>query len=71
MKKDKCIGCYNNIYNNGAGGAKECWSFKTAKVVWRKMVHADQIPPYTQKAIRVPDCYHKPRYFYIDAKRQN
>lgn len=31
--KSMCSGCYNNQYNHGLGGAKECWSFSDAKVV--------------------------------------
>lgn len=31
--KSMCSGCYNNQYNHGLGGAKECWSFQDAKVV--------------------------------------
>jgi len=69
MKKDKCVGCYNNIYNNGAGGAKECFFLKTAKVIFRKEVHVDQVPPWNQKAKRFPNCYRKQRYVYVDPTR--
>lgn len=31
--KSMCSGCYCDQYNYGLGGAKECWMFKTAKVV--------------------------------------
>jgi len=36
MKKDKqfCMGCDDNFYNgNNPMGIKECWGFKTARVV--------------------------------------
>lgn len=38
IKKDKkyCVGCDSDFYNgNNPMGIKECWSFKTAKVVKR------------------------------------
>lgn len=69
MKKTNCRGCYNDEYNHGLGGAKQCWSFTDAKIVWKKEVHVDQMPPFLQKAKRVPNCYHKQRYVYIDSKR--
>lgn len=31
--KSMCNGCYCDLYNHGLGGAKECWSFNSAKVV--------------------------------------
>jgi len=65
MNRKHCAGCYNDIYNHGAGGAKECFSLKTAKVIFRKEVHVDQVPPWKQKARRFPDCYTKPRYCYV------
>lgn len=67
MKKENCSGCYNNDYNYGLGGAKQCWSFKTAKMVWKKQVHIDQVPPWNQKARLFPSCYKKQRYVYVDA----
>ena len=65
MEKTNCTGCYNNDYNNGLGGAKECWSFKDAKMIWRKEVHVNQVPPWNQKARRFPSCYRKQRYVYV------
>jgi len=65
MDKRNCVGCYFNDYNHGLGGATECWSFKTAKLVWRKKVHIDQKPPWKQKAVRVPNCYTQQRYVYV------
>lgn len=65
MTKKNCIGCYNDDYNHGLGGAKECWMFKDAKVIWRKEVPIDQRPPWTQKPKRLPNCYTKRRYVYV------
>ena len=65
MDKSKCAGCYNNDYNHGLGGAKECWNFKAAKLIMRKEVHVDQRPPWNQKARMFPNCYQKSRYVYV------
>jgi len=68
MNQSNCVGCYNNVYNNGCGGSQQCWSLKTAKLILRKEVHVDQVPPWTQKAKRFPSCYRRPRYVYMDQK---
>lgn len=65
MTKSDCSGCYNNDYNHGLGGATECWSFKTAKMILRKEVHIDQVPPWNQKAKRLPSCYQRQRFVYV------
>jgi hypothetical protein len=69
MTKQNCQGCHNDIYNHDAGGAKECWSFKTAKLILRREVHMDDLPPHKQKPNKFPDCYRKPHYFYMDPSR--
>ena len=69
MTKKHCAGCRNNFYNgNNELGVKECWLFKTAKIVWRKEVHIDQIPPWTQAARRFPNCYHRAHFCYLKVK---
>lgn len=66
INKSNCDGCENNFYNgNNPYGIKECWSFKTAKLVFKKQVHMDQIPPWNQKPIKVPDCYHMKHYVFV------
>ena len=66
MKKENCRGCYNDEYNYGLGGAKECWCFSTAKLIFRKEVHIDQTPPWNQKAKKFPSCYRKSKYVYVN-----
>jgi hypothetical protein len=66
MKKEKCEGCYKNVYNHGLGGANECWQLSSAKLIKRKEVHIDQMPPWKQKAKLFPSCYTKQRYVYVD-----
>lgn len=65
-KKEFCSGCYNNDYNYGLGGAKECWSLKTAKPVKKKEVHINDVPPWNrQRIVKVNSCYRKPQYVYV------
>ena len=65
ITKANCKGCYNEVYNQGLGGAKECWSFATAELIMRKEVHIDQRPPWNQEAKLLPSCYRKERYVYV------
>ena len=69
MDKKHCNGCYNDVYNHGCGGAKECWSLKGAKLIKRKEVHISQVPPWEQAARSFPDCYRRPKYVYVGAER--
>jgi len=67
-KKTHCSGCYNNDYNFGLGGAKECWSLDTMKLIKCKKVHINDVPPWTWKAGKYPDCYRKPQYVFINCE---
>jgi hypothetical protein len=67
-KKQYCSGCYNEIYNGGM--AKECWSLEDAKMVLKKEVHIDQVPPWKQKPKKVLSCYHRQRYIYVEPSRE-
>jgi len=55
-----CSGCRDNFYNSNNGlGVKECWSFKSAKIVWRIPVGMWESPPYLhKKKKRVANCWH-------------
>ena len=68
--KSMCSGCYNNDYNNGLGGAKECWSFKDAEIVSRILIGNWENPPYlNKKKYKVLNCFHERgsnRTHYID-----
>lgn len=69
MNKKYCAGCRNDFYNgNNDLGVPKCWSFKAAKVIWRKAVHVDHRPPWTQKAERYADCYTQSRYVFVGPK---
>jgi len=64
-KLKHCAGCYNNDYNHGLGGATECWALKSMKLIKRKAVHVDQVPPWNQKAKLTPSCHRKPHHIYV------
>lgn len=65
-KLKHCIGCREDFYNTSGNSTDgECWNLKRAKLVWKKEVHIDQSPPWTQKAKRLLSCYHRPRHVYV------
>lgn len=60
MAKNYCSGCRNNFYNgHNQYGISQCWSKKTAKVVWRIPIGFWEKPPYKKKKVRIYDCYHE------------
>lgn len=74
MNKENCRGCEDDFYNHraqpGFDGATECWCFKTAKLILRKEVSINHVPPWTQKAELLPSCFHKKRYVYVAPERE-
>lgn len=70
MEKQNCLGCEDNFYNNGGGGAKECWAYATAKLIKRKRVSIDQVPPWTQEAEVYPSCYHQKRFVFVKENQE-
>lgn len=62
-----CSGCYNNDYNSGLGGAKQCWSITDMVVVKRKRVHINQVPPWNQEPELLPKCYNIPKFIFARA----
>lgn len=71
-KLKHCAGCHDNFYNH-AGNSSEgrCWSLSTMKLVRKKEVSIDQRPPWNQAPIKVPDCYHRPRFVYVGPEQTN
>lgn len=66
MDKKNCAGCYNNFYNdNNYLGVKECWHLKGAKLVKKKKVHMNDVPPWKQPPITVPNCYKQVDYVFV------
>lgn len=71
-KLQMCVGCYNNFYNgNNSIGVKECWHLKSARVVMRKKVHINQVPPWTQDPIKVLNCRREPQFVFVDPRHNH
>ena len=74
MNKAFCNGCRNDFYNDkNPYGIKECWSLKTAKVVWRIPVGHWEDPPYlNKKKVQVANCWQgegSNRTHYVEPER--
>jgi hypothetical protein len=70
MTKSNCSGCSENFYNgNNPYGVKECWCFKSAKIIKRKKVGMNDRPPWTWKPEKYPDCYHQEGYVFINCEK--
>ena len=66
MDRKHCIGCEDNFYNgNNSYEIKECWSLETAKLIKRKRVSINQMPPWNQEAQTTPSCYRKSGYIFV------
>ena len=70
IDRKHCSGCRDNFYNgNNEYGVKECWNLKNAKLVMRKQIHINQVPPWNQKARKFPDCYRVPQFVFVTEER--
>ena len=79
MNKSKCSGCYQDRYNHkgmcerpGIDApvvSEECWYLENAKMVWKVRIPIHQLPPYTQKAERIPNCYSSSEYAFVEPSR--
>jgi len=64
MKKENCVGCRNQIYEN-------CFQFSAkTKLVKKICISNHQVPPYKNRsAKKIPPCYHNNAYFYIEPEK--
>jgi hypothetical protein len=68
-RRKYCVGCYENFYNgNNTVGVKECWNLKSAKLVMKKKVGIDDVPPWNHTPIKCLSCYHETGYVMVDSK---
>ena len=63
-----CVGCYENIYNGQ--NAKECWNLKSAKLVMKKKVGIDDVPPWNHIPIKCLSCYHETGFVMIGSTKR-
>ena len=66
QKLPHCAGCRDNFYNRGKDDL--CWMLAAMKLVWKKPVPVDQRPPWDNPAVRLPNCYRRKGYVYVDPK---
>ena len=72
MDPKYCAGCEDNFYNgNNPYNVKQCWGLETAKLIQRKKVHVDQVPPWNQEAGTYPSCYKQKRYVFVKPEQTN
>ncbi len=72
MTKRDCSGCEDNFYNgNNNLGVKECWNFTSAKMIKRKQVGMNDVPPWTWEPETYPSCYRKKGYVFIDCEKSD
>lgn len=60
-----CAGCYNDGYNHGLGGAVECWSLDGAKLISRKRVDINHVPPWNHKPDLYLSCRREAGYVFV------
>lgn len=65
--KEACSGCYNEQYHYGLGGAKECFSYESAKIVDKIAVGVDEMPPFDKARARpMMSCYTRQRSCFVE-----
>jgi hypothetical protein len=70
MSKANCTGCRDNFYNGNNGfGIQECWHLETAKVVLRRRVGMNDVPPWTATPEKLPNCYSASGYVFVEPTR--
>lgn len=71
QKLKMCIDCTENFYNgNNPYDVKECWNLSKAKVVMKKRVHIDHMPPWKQSPIKVLNCRHEKGYVFVGPNQE-
>ncbi len=64
--RDLCSGCTENFYNgNNSLGVTQCWNFKSARVILRKQVHINYVPPWNQDADYFLSCRRVRGYVFV------
>ena len=68
--KEMCLGCSDDFYNDkNPYGVKECWGYRDAKIVLKKLVPMDMEPPWQMIPTKILSCYQKPGFARIDPER--
>jgi len=71
-KLKHCTGCEDDFYNgNNNLGVSKCWNLKGMKLIERKKVGINDVPPWTWKPTKYPSCYHKKGYVFINCENED
>ena len=71
-KREHCTGCEDNFYNgNNDLGVNECWSLDNMKLIKRKRVGINDVPPWTWKPQKYPSCYRQRGYVFINCENRD
>ncbi len=66
-KKKYCEGCNDDFYNNkNPLGVEECWHLESAKLVLKRKVGLNEVPPWNSKPIKVLDCFRQKGFIFVD-----
>jgi hypothetical protein len=72
MDMKHCAGCRDDFYNGRQNvGGTTCWSLADAKLIMRKAVHMNQVPPWNQAPQELPSCYRRDSFIYVAPDRVN
>lgn len=66
--KSMCGGCEDDFYNTSNSS---CWSFASATIKSRKVVHIDDVPPWKHEPKMMLSCYHKKQHVIVDSDRDH
>lgn len=69
MEPDKCIGCEQDFYNGKNDiGVKQCWHLEDARIILRRRVGMNDMPPWQRKPERLPSCYQQRGFIFVFVK---
>ena len=70
--KKHCIGCNDNFYNsNNPYKIKTCWHLESARLIKRKKVGINDVPPWTWKPKKFLSCYSQTGYGFINCEKED
>ena len=69
MDKKYCAGCEDDFYNR-FDPDKKCWNLTDAKLISRKRVHIDMVPPWNNKKEKYPSCYKQKGFVFFNDDRK-
>lgn len=71
-KRMLCRGCNDDFYNGqNPLGVKECWHFKQAKVIRKKKVGINDVPPWkTQRVVVVLSCRRERGFVFVNPEAE-